>query len=101
MSLRARLRYRFDNVMSRGTGGQIALLAVITLVLVAIATVTVVILQVRPEDDSGKADSLGQVIWLSLMHAMDPGMLGGDGGGWLFPAVMLVLTIGGIFVVSA
>ncbi len=35
------------------------------------------------------------------MHAMDPGMLGGDGGGWLFPAVMLVLTIGGIFVVSA
>ncbi len=60
MSLRARLRYRFDNVMSRGTGGQIALLAVITLVLVAIATVTVVILQVRPEDDSGKADSLGR-----------------------------------------
>ncbi len=101
MSLRARLRYRFDNVMSRGTGGQIALLAVITLILVAIATVTVVILQVRPEDDSGKADSLGQVIWLSLMHAMDPGMLGGDNGGWLFPAVMLVLTIGGIFVVSA
>lgn len=101
MSLRARLRYRFDNVMSRGTGGQIALLAVITLILVAIASVTVVILQVRPPDNSGNADSLGRVIWLSLMHAMDPGMIGGDSEGWLFLTIMLVLTVGGIFVVSA
>jgi Trk K+ transport system NAD-binding subunit len=101
MSLKARLRYRFDNVMARGTGGQIVLLAVITLILVAIATLTVVILQVRPVDDSQNADSLGRVIWLSLMHAMDPGMIGGDSEGWLYLAIMLTLTIGGIFVVSA
>ncbi|GAA3617131.1 hypothetical protein GCM10022223_37100 [Kineosporia mesophila] len=101
MSLKARLRYRFDNIMARGAWSQILLLAAFTVVLVAVATLATAVLQVRPPDDSGKEDSLGRVIWLSLMHAMDPGMIGGDGEGWVFLTIMLILTIGGILVVSA
>ncbi|UGS37971.1 NAD-binding protein [Capillimicrobium parvum] len=35
------------------------------------------------------------------MHALDPGTVAGDGGGWPFLAVMLAVTLGGLIVVSA
>ena len=101
MSWKDRLRYRFDNVMARGVGAQVLLLAAVTVGLVAVAALATLLLGVRPETDTGDA-GLGEVVWLTLMHALDPGMIGGDGfSSWLYLAVMLAVTIGGIFVVSA
>lgn len=101
MPWKDRLRYRFDNVMARGVGAQVLLLAAVTVVLVAVAALATLLLGVRPETDAGDAGP-GEVVWLTLMHALDPGMIGGDGfSSWLYLAVMLAVTIGGIFVVSA
>ena len=99
--LRQRLRYRFDNLMARGTGAQILLLAAATLVLIAVTAVAIMLFGVVPADEGGHADSFGRLIWKSLMHALDAGAVGGDAGGWTFLFIMLGVTIGGLFVLSA
>jgi hypothetical protein len=101
MRLRQRLRYRFDNLMSRGVLAQILLLAAVTAVLVLITALAVVLCDVIPQDDKGDADSFGRVVWKSLMHAFDPGTLSGDTAGWTFLFIMLFVTVGGLFVLSA
>src|SRR5690606_24507698 len=42
----------------------------------------------------------GEAVWESLMRTLDPGTMGTDTGTG-FRAVMLLVTLGGIFVVSA
>src|SRR6185436_17901463 len=100
MGMRQRLRYRFDNLMSRGVGAQILLLAIVSAVLVLITGAAVELLDVVQSGDDGP-DSFGRVSWKSLMHMLDPGNLGGDSAGWLYLFIMLFITIGGLFVLSA
>src|SRR5215467_9490535 len=100
--LRQKIRYRFDNVMSRGVGPQIALLALMALVLMVIGAVVVVALDVRPDEGDKGHDTFGMLMWRALTHTLDPGTLGNDGiTAWGFLFAMLGVTIGGIFVVSA
>src|SRR4051812_3066347 len=100
MGFRQRVRYRFDNWMSRGVGAQILLLALITAVLVAITAIAITVLGVAPETE-GVKDSFGMLSWKALMHALDPGTLAGDTAGWTLLIVLLFITIGGLFVLSA
>src|SRR5689334_565379 len=100
MGMRQRLRYRFDNWMARGVGAQIALLAVFTALLVLITAGMIFAFGVVPEND-GVADSFGMTSWKSLMHALDPGTLAGDTAGWTLLFILLFITIGGLFVLSA
>src|SRR5687768_9370246 len=96
--LGARLRYRFDNTLSRGTGAVIRWLAVLTLVFILIAGAVLAIAGIS----TGEAGRIGLVeaTWQSLMRTLDAGTMGGDAG-WAFRTVSLVVTVGGIFVVSA
>jgi hypothetical protein len=95
--LRARLRYRFDNTMSKGAPAMIGLLGVLSAVLVIVFGIVGYL--ARPPE--GKDWSFGKTLWMSLLHAMDPGTVTGDEGSafWIFP--MFAVTIGGIFVVAA
>src|SRR5262245_29710730 len=100
-STRERMRYRFDNMMARGIGAQILLLAMMTAVMVLILAAAVAIFGVHSDTD-GEPDGFGRVAWKALMHSMDAGTLGGDPYiSWAFLAIMLCVTIGGIFIVSA
>jgi voltage-gated potassium channel Kch len=101
MGVRQRLRYRFDNLMARGVGAQILLLAVFTALLIATTVVLLYALGVVPADDQGVHDSTGKVVWRSLNRTLDPGNLSNDSGSWTFLLVMLFATLGGVFVVSA
>ena len=103
MSVRQKLRYRFDNLMSRGIGAKILLLGVMALVLVAIAVTAMLVFGAAAVDDQGHPDSVGMMAWRSLTHTLDPGTLGNDavGTNWPFLFVMLFVTIGGVFVVSS
>jgi voltage-gated potassium channel Kch len=94
-----RLRYGFDNAMSRGTPALIGFLGVASLTLIAIAALVLVILRIVP----GGADSPPDFVegmWLSLMRTLDSGTMGGDEGRG-FRITMLLVTLGGIFIVSA
>jgi ion channel POLLUX/CASTOR len=101
MSLKQQARYRFDNLMARGVGAQILLLAIFTIVIVLITVLLLLVLGVAPKAEGGATESTGLLAWKSLMHTMDAGTLGGDTGSWTFLFVFLFATIGGLFVVSA
>jgi voltage-gated potassium channel Kch len=101
MSWKERFRYRFDNLMARGIGAQIGLLAVVTLVLVVLASLATVAFGMHSEAASDPQDGFGLTLWKSLMHSLDAGTLSGDTINWNYLFVMLIVTIGGIFVLSA
>lgn len=91
---RERLRYWFDNTMSKGTPALIGWLAVVSLGLIIVATAAA-----APFVD--KDHSWWGVAWMSLLRTLDPGTMGGDDGNPFFVFMMLVVTIGGLFIVSA
>ncbi len=94
-----RLRYQFDNLMSRGTPALIAMLFVFSLIIVMIAGAVISVTGFVQEGTEGRL-SFGEAMWESLMRTLDSGTMGGDTGAG-FRAVMLFVTLGGIFVVSA
>ncbi len=98
-TLRQKLQYYFDNVMARGTPALIGGLALVTLLIVALAGLVIAIggRPFAPEGDG--VPGFLEAVWLSLMRTLDPGTMGGDRG-WGFRIVMLLVTIGGIFIVS-
>lgn len=96
-----RLRYAFDNSMSRGTPALVAWLSVATLVLILVFTVVTKVFGLR-EDVDGESHGFFREMFQSLFHALDPGTIAGDGYlSWKFLLPMLLLTIGGLFIVSA
>jgi hypothetical protein len=98
-TIRQRLRYQFDNLMSRGTPAMIGMLFVLSLIVVLIAGAIISIAQFVQEGESAPL-SFGEAAWESLMRTLDSGTMGGDTGTG-FRLVMLFVTLGGIFVVSA
>jgi ion channel POLLUX/CASTOR len=98
-TLRERLRYQFDNLMSRGTPALIGMLFVLSLIIVMIAGAIISITGFVQEGDEGRL-SFGEAAWESLMRTLDSGTMGDDTGTG-FRAIMLFVTLGGIFVVSA
>ena len=97
VSLNDRFRYAFDNTMSKGTIALIGWLAALSALVVVIIASFVTIVGIAPE--GGDQLSLPEAIWLSLMRTLDAGTMGGDAG-WGFRLSMLLVTFGGIFVIS-
>jgi ion channel POLLUX/CASTOR len=94
---RARLRYLFDASMSRGTPALVGWLALVSLVMVLVFSVIVYGLGLGQSDGPG----FFRQFFSSILHVIDTGTVAGDQGSWYFLLVMLVLTLGGLFIVSA
>jgi len=94
-----RFQYQFDNLMARGTPAMIGMLFVLSLMVVIIAGAVIAIADVVQEGEIAPL-SFGEAMWASFMRIIDSGAMGGDTGTG-FRAVMLFVTLGGIFVVSA
>lgn len=94
-----RLRYKVDNTFSRGSGALILWLGVLSLGVVLLSA-TILVLAGFVQDGEMERLSFIEAVWGSLMRTLDPGTMGGDTG-WGFRLVMLVLpTLGGIFIIS-
>ncbi len=93
-TLRERLRYRFDNTMSRGLGGLIAWLLLISVVLVT--AVSLVVKFAGADGDKG----LPEIVWNILFQTMTPNPVDTKAGSLVFLGGMLVVTFGSIFLVS-
>ncbi len=98
-SFRQRFQYKFDNLMSRGAPALIGMLFMLSLAVVFVAGAVISFAGFVQEGETGKL-SFGEAAWESLMRTLDSGTMGGDTGTG-FRAVMLFVTLGGIFVVSA
>jgi Trk K+ transport system NAD-binding subunit len=91
--LKEKLRYQFDNIMSKGTIALVALLFLITAFVVIITGILAAFMN--------KDSTLGVLIWQSLMHALDAGTLAGDDTKSIgYIILMSLVTICGIFVTS-
>jgi hypothetical protein len=99
IKLSQKLRYRFDNTMSRGTGALIIWLAILTFLMIIIATCIVSLFKIFPETEEGANMGIGETLWQTLMRAMDAGTVAGDTG-WSFRLLMFLVTLGGIFILS-
>ncbi len=97
-SFKQKLHYRFDNLMSSGPGALIGWLGIISLAMVILAGIIISFAGLT--QDEGSALGFVEAAWESLMRTLDPGTMGGDTG-WGFRFVMLGVTVGGIFIVSA
>ena len=96
---RDRIRYAFDNFMARGTVALIlGLFALSAILILGVATLVTVAGFVRGANDADL--DLLQAIWVSLLRTLDPGTMGGDTGQPGFVLAMLVVTLGGIFIVA-
>lgn len=95
VSRTGRLRYWFDNSMSRGTPALIAWLAAVTMLLIVVFAILTMFTGID------RGHGIAYELWHALMHSLDPGTVAGDTGSWPFLLTMLVLTICGLFIVSA
>lgn len=93
-----RLRYQFDNTMSKGTIALIGWLFIVSVVMILCTSLVVIVGGLAPAE--GGSPSFWEVIWMSAMRTMDSGAVAGDTGSWTFRLTMLAITLGGIFVVS-
>jgi len=97
---REKISYRFDNYMSRGTLALIFGLGVISFMLICIAAAIVTLGGRIVHPEYVDQITFVEAFWGSLMRTLDPGTMGSDIG-WGFRFVMLLVTLGGIFIVSA
>ena len=78
MTLADRLRYRFDNTISKGTGALIGYLFVLLMALIVVSTLLVYLTGIAPGAGGQKPGFL-ETFWLDLMRtikrAIDPANL--------------------------
>ncbi len=86
------LRYRFDNLMSRGTIALVGILFIVTTLVIIIAGAIAALV------GSG---TMGENIWISIMHTIDAGTISGtETTDTPFVILMCIVTLCGLFVTS-
>jgi hypothetical protein len=103
LNFRQRFRYHFDNLMARGTSAQIGMLFALAALLVLSIALVVVVFHLGPSDNDHPAASFPQMMWKASLHTIDTGELKDDtdNAGQPYVVMMLLMTLGGLFVVSA
>ena len=92
------VRARFDRTMDRGTSALIGWLGLASLVLIVVFSGLTFL--VAPQDNDANGNFF-YITWETMLRAIDSGTIGGDQHGSIpFLAMMLLVTIGGIFIVS-
>ena len=99
-SLRDRFRYQFDNFMARGTIALVGALFAVTLLVILAATALILLLAHLRLAGSDQAWGFAEALWQVTMRTIDTGTVAGDVG-WAYRLVGFLITLGGIFIVSA
>ncbi|MBV1850119.1 CASTOR/POLLUX-related putative ion channel [Catellatospora tritici] len=94
VSTRAKLRYWFDNTMSRGTTGLIGWLAIASAGLIIVLTTAIELVQ-----PDGDRDNPLLLLWQTFITTFS--LAAPPNGRWQELALWFVLALGGIFIVSA
>ncbi len=92
-----KIKYAFDNLMSKGTLAMVALLGALSIIIVLISATIIALFKIQPTGE--KPLGFIEGFWLSMMRTLDPGTMGGDAG-WSFRIIAFIVTIGGIFIIS-
>ncbi len=95
VSLRQRLRYRFDNVLARGTGAALAWLGAVTIAAVLVSSLLLTIFGVTLTGSENGAWL--EDFWQSLLRILDTGTMAGDVG-WGRRVLALLVTLFGVLI---
>jgi voltage-gated potassium channel Kch len=97
---RDRLRYRFENTLSKGAIAIIGWLALLSTAIVVLAALILAAMRVGQDpQDHEHPFGFFEGMWQSMLRTLDPGVVAGDRG-WQLRLLMMLVTIGGIFIVS-
>jgi voltage-gated potassium channel Kch len=108
-TMRERMRYSFENTISRGPIAIIGWLAIISALIVIVAAVIIVLThRFADPNNPTRETTYAEAAWQSLMRTMDSGNVANDGNNadvsslqrWSVRGLMLLVTIGGIFILS-
>lgn len=94
----AKLIYKIDCLFSKGISSLILFLGIASFSIIIVASLIAVLFHIAPQNSD--SISFFEVFWASLMRTLDPGSMAGDEG-WTFRILMLFVTLGGIFIISA
>src|SRR5262245_37523423 len=97
VGLRARLRYWFDNTMSRGTVSLIGWLAFASIILIGIVATGRFFVE-EPGVNGVKPDTPLDLVWQTFVTAFGLGVP--DKGTFAVLALAFLLGVGGIFIAS-
>ena len=95
-TLGQRLRYRFDNALSRGVWVVLLWLGFFTVLFFVIIAVVIAITGIGPGDEG---TTFFEGMWYAMTRSLDPGTFSGDEGS-RFRIIMLVVTLVGIFIAA-
>jgi len=93
--IRARMRYAFDNTLSRGPAALIIWLAVATAILVIVAVGVILVI-----GGTTKQSGTGVVVWNVVFQALVPNPPGDLSAPWQYTVVMLFVTVASLAMVS-
>lgn len=96
-SLKARIAYNFDNLMSKGLASLVGVLALAALLFLLLVSSFVSLLGIYPPTGEW---GFFEVFWASLLRTLDAGTMGNDQGQG-FRLAMLVVTLGGVVLVAS
>ncbi len=99
------LRYRFDNLMSKGTLAPIILLFVVAVITIIVISFIIYITGSVPSTKilglSNSQDyNFLEIIWVTILRTLDGGVISDDPTNFKFLFFMFISTVGGIFMVS-
>lgn len=95
-TIQQRLRYRFDNTLSRGLWAVLAWLGVVSLLFFLVIAGLLSLTGLGPQD---QGTSFLEGLWFAITRSLDPGTFSGDEGN-RFRFVMLIVTVAGIFLAA-
>lgn len=107
-TLGQKLRYGFENTIAKGPIAIIGWLAVLSGLIVIVAATALYFTRFSPDPNHPEVKTISEGLWQSLMRTMDSGNVANDGDWdgaqgmekWGVRALMLLVTIGGIFILS-
>ena len=94
----ARLRYRFDNALTRGPFVVIAYLALLSLLIIVVAAVIATVAKLS--FGGGRDESFFEELWQTMLRTVDAGAFAADED-WSTRLLSLVVTIIGIFLAGS
>ncbi len=100
-TLSDRIRYAFDKTMARGPYVLLGWQVLAAIAAVLLISLVVVVLGMMPVDEQGDPIGFAALVWLTLMHAIDPGTITGDESARPWRAVMMTTTVLGILLIGS
>ncbi len=99
-TLGARLRYRFDAALARGTSVVIGWLGLLTLAIIVLAGLVLALFGLRGVNGEGEELGFGEAMWQSMLRVVDAGSFAGDAR-WPTRVLTLIVTVCGIFLAGS